>query len=167
MKHKGKVLKQIATGFFTIAILGTSLWFIVPSPVSPDRIIYTLAWSALFSVPLFIGIHTTLIARFASEDLIQGYASSKDLKFNQAYLSNTVEQTGVNVLTAFTLAMVVPIEFIKLVPIQACIFVVGRLVFYFTYKSDPKSRFVGFVVGYYVAVVSLFASIYWAVVNYV
>ncbi|PCJ29879.1 MAG: hypothetical protein COA99_19050 [Moraxellaceae bacterium] len=163
MEHKGKVTKQIFIGFVSIVFLVLSLWFIFPSPDSPDRITYTLTWSALFALPLFFGIHITLFTRFASEDLILGYASSKQLTFNKAYLSNTVEQTIINVLSALTLGMVAPIVFIKLVPIQACIFSVGRLIYYFTYKSKPTNRFVGFVIGYYIAVLSVATSVYWVI----
>jgi uncharacterized membrane protein YecN with MAPEG domain len=165
MEHKRNVTVQIVIGFALIAVLVLALWALLPSPDSPDRIAYTLAWSALFSVPLFLGIHTTLFARFDSEDLIHGHASSQQLTFNRAYLSNTVEQTLVNVLSALTLGMVVPIACIKLVPIQGCIFIIGRLLYYFTYKSKPMNRFTGFAVGYYVAILSVMTSIYWVVIG--
>ena len=108
MSHKNTVLKQIFLGFTSILLLGVFLWIVLPNPVAPDRVVYTLSWSVLFSMPLFLGIHLTLFQRFGSEDLIKGHGSSSQLGFHGAYLSNTVEQTLANVLTAVSLGMVVP-----------------------------------------------------------
>jgi len=162
MNHKNAVFKRIFLGFASILILGGLLWLVIPNPIAPDRVMYTLSWSALFSIPLFLGIHTTLFQRFGSEDLIKGHASSGKLGFHGAYLSNTAEQALVNVLTAISLGMVVPVEFIKVVPIQACIFIVGRVWFFVAYKKDPMSRFAGFAMGYYAAVISLVLILCWS-----
>ncbi|MFT4519203.1 MAG: hypothetical protein ACI9JM_001594 [Halioglobus sp.] len=162
MSYKSAVLKQAVLGIFLIPLLGTLLWFSLPDPVTPNRAVYTLSWAALFSVPLFLGIHSALFQRFGSEELIKGHASASQLGFHSAYLSNTLEQTLVNVLTAISLGMVAPMEYIKLVPIQACLYVVGRIMFFFTYKNNPMSRFAGFAVGYYVAAISLVLTLCWS-----
>jgi len=114
---------------------------------------------------MFLGIHKTLFARFNSGELIKGYQSTTQPTFEVAYLNNTVEQTLVNVLTAMSLGMVVPISLIKLVPIQAGIFIVGRVLYFFTYQSNPMNRFTGFVMSYYVALMSTALSVYWAAFN--
>jgi hypothetical protein len=162
MSYRGVVLKQLLMGNLLIILLGTLLWLLLPKPVVTDRALYTLSWAVLFSLPLFLGIHSTLFQRFGSEELIQGYVSSDKLGFHGAYLSNTLEQTSVNVLTAISLGMVAPLECIKLVPIQACIFCVGRTLYFFTYRKSPMNRFVGFAVGYYVACISLVLTIWWS-----
>jgi hypothetical protein len=149
-------------GFASILPIGGFLWFVIPNPIAPDRVVYTLSWSALFSIPLFLGIHVTLFQRFGSEDLIKGHASSGKLGFHGAYLSNTVEQALVNVLTAISLGMVAPVEYIKVVPIQACIFIVSRVWFFVAYKKNPMYRFAGFAMGYYAAVVSLVLILFWS-----
>lgn len=163
MDHKSEVNKQIALGFCLFLVSSLGLWFIIPSHQSGDQVKYTLSWLAVFSIPLFLGIHPVLFRRYKSADLIKGYAASESIRFERAYLSNTVEQTTVNVLTAVTLGMVVPPCLIKLVPIQAIIYVVGRALFYFSYRVNPMKRFVGFVMGYYVAVASLLLSMCFAI----
>lgn len=165
MTHKNIVSKQIALGFLGIALTGILLWLVFPTPAAPDRVSYTLSWAVLFSLPLILGIHKTLFARFNSSELIKGYQSTTQATFETAYLNNTVEQTLVNVLTAISLGMVVPISLIKLVPIQACIFIIGRVLYFFTYQSNPMNRFTGFVMTYYVALLSAVLSVYWAIFN--
>jgi len=162
MSYKISVLKQILMGNILIILLGGFLWFVLPSPAINDRAVYTLSWAAIFALPLFLGIHSTLFERFGSEDFIKGYASPSQPKFHAAYLTNTLEQTTINVLTALSLGMVAPLEYLKLVPIQACIYIVGRVIFFFTYKSNPMFRFVGFAVGYYVACISFLLTICWS-----
>ena len=159
MGHKKEVNKQIALGFIVLAILALGLWSLIPNHQPGNRVEYTLSWLAVFSIPLFLGIHPILFRRYNSADLIKGYNASESIRFEQAYLSNTVEQTAVNVLTVVTLGMVAPLGLIKLVPIQAIIYVIGRVLFYFSYRANSMKRFVGFVLGYYVAVGSLLLSV--------
>jgi len=165
MTYTNSVSKQIALGFLGITLTGILLWLVLPTPAAPGRVSYTLSWTALFSLPMFLGIHKTLFARFNSGELIKGYQSTTQPTFEVAYLNNTVEQTLANVLTAMSLGMVVPISLIKLVPIQAGIFIVGRVLYFFTYQSNPMNRFTGFVMSYYVALMSTALSVYWAAFN--
>lgn len=163
MSHKPIVIKQIIFGFLFVVALSAVLWIVFPEPKNLDRVTYTLSWAALYSLPLIVGIHSTLFTRFNSHDYIKGYAAENQPGFNAAYLSNTVEQTLLNVLAAFSLGMVAPQSFIKLVPIQACIFLVGRMLYFASYKKNPMQRFIGFVMGYYAALLSISATLYWAV----
>lgn len=164
--YKKQVDKQIALGFALIAVLSAVLWLLIPDQIPASRVEYTLSWLAVFSVPLFLGIHLVLFRRHGDADLIKGYAGTADLPFERAYLSNTMEQTAVNSLTAVTLGMVVPMGLIKLVPIQATIYTIGRILYYIAYRSSPMKRFTGFVAGYYVAVGSLLLSTYFTIVNH-
>lgn len=165
MSHKSIVTKQIVLGMALIAVLAAVLWQLLPGSEKVDRVSYTLSWTALFALPLLAGIHSTLFARFNSDEYIKGYTAASQPGFHTAYLSNTLEQTVVNVLAAISLGMVAPLFFIKWLPIQACIFVIGRLLYFFTYKRNPMHRFVGFVMGYYVALLAMISTLYWVVVG--
>ncbi len=163
--YKKSINKQIAVGFLLIGALGSALWFLVPDTIPGRRVEYTLSWLAVFAMPVFLGIHPMLFRRYNDPELIKGYKSSVDASFDRAYLTNAVEQTAVNVLTAVTLGMVAPISLMKLVSIQALIYLIGRVWYYFSYRAAPMKRFTSFVLGYYVAVISLFLSIYFVMCN--
>jgi len=165
MDYKKAINKQIVAGFLLIGVLGGGLWFLLPDAMPGRRVEYTLSWLAVFAVPVFLGIHPMLFRRYNDPELIKGYKSSIDASFHRAYLTNALEQATVNVLTAVTLGMVAPISLMKFVPIQALIYLIGRVWYYFSYRAAPMKRFTSFVLGYYVAVISLFLSIYFVMCN--
>ena len=118
-----------------------------------------MAGAALIALlPLFGAITGVVLARYADEDLVLGWEARKPVGVKQAILQNTVEQTVINEVTLLCLGLAAPSGYEKLCLVQALCFLVGRIVFSFSYQRDPMKRFMGFIIGHYAAAVSLLAS---------
>ena len=149
MSYKNKIHKGMGIGFLSLIVVVLLGWFLMPVSI------YTLPslWQKLlflYVLPLGLGVLSIVIKRYESEDLILGYQSSnKGLELNKAYLQNTIEQTMLAVPLVVSFGSLAPAYLAKVIPVHLCVFLFGRLCFWFGYKKSPAARIPGFIITIY------------------
>lgn len=159
MNHRHVVHCQIAWGVVLLAGLVLVGYRLAPPFPEADRLRVLAASLLVAAVPLFLAILMNVHRRYLSADLIRGYRSKPDDGLLPALLQNTVEQTVANALTIVAISLLAPAPWLRLGLVQAFCFVMGRAAFFIGYARDPMYRFVGFVIGWYIAGLSFLLSL--------
>lgn len=160
MNHKAKINRGISIGLFAFVVLTLAAWVALPDPEEYTQH-YWLRWLFLYSIPLFSGVLVIVLKRYVSEDLIRGYLSSgTGIELERAYLQNTLEQTVIALPLVASFGSMAPAALAKAVPVHALVFVVGRFLFYWGYKSSYQMRIPGFIITNYANIALLLGCVY-------
>ena len=120
-------------------------------PSTADRLAFTLRWQVLPLVTLFAAVLDVALRRYnsrASDPL-----SGKDqhiVKLPIQFLQNTLEQMVLHVIGQLILTTYLDTEHMKIIPLLAIVFVIGRVTFWLGYQSDEYNhtkRAFGFVMN--------------------
>lgn len=147
--------------------VGVHLW---PSPnvadAVADRLGYALRYEIFVVLMLLLGVGAVGNRRFFSDDYIDGSAPEPDsaIDIDRRYVQNTLEQSLLAVISHLSLALVVPIESIQIIPILVALFVIGRICFWIGYHISPQGRAFGFAVTVQPTVV-VFVYVIWRVMT--
>ena len=164
MNYKETVNRGIVIGLLSFLVLFTLGWFAVPSPeVASNE--YWVKWLFIYSIPIFFGVLAIVLKRYNSEELIKGCMSSNEgLAVDRAFLQNTIEQTVIALPLVASFGVMAPASMLKLVPIHAVTFIVGRLVFWCGYKKSYHWRIPGFIITNYANLALLVCCIWLLVI---
>ena len=78
--------------------------------------------------------------------------ASARAKYLQAILQNTLEQVMLAVIVYAAWAALMPAQWLSVLPLAAFAFLIGRFLFFGTYKNGPSARAIGFTLSFYVSV---------------
>ena len=79
--------------------------------------------------------------------ITDGAAADESMRIPLSFLQNTLEQLLLHVLASIGLASTLPAEAMQLVPALSSLWVLGRIIYYFTYSYLPVLRAFGFAMG--------------------
>ena len=117
------------------------------------RLATAIAWSVLPA--LFLVASVARLAKhrfFTPEDIDGGGGLSHDSKqalLLQTLLQNTLEQLLIAIVIYPAWAVMMPADWMSVVPLAAISFAIGRVLFFSGYKSGAPSRSLGFALTFY------------------
>lgn len=156
------VLRGMLSGLaVTIAALGMAI-LVAPGPLLPTTADRSLAWALRWDLLVMICLAASIGAlarhRFFTPDDIDGGGLTKGTqKANllQSMLQNTMEQAVLAIGTHLVWAASMPLHWQSAVPAAACLFVLGRILFWRGYANGAPARALGFSLTFYPSVVLL------------
>lgn len=161
-EQRGVAIRMASALLLTIVVLGLVAFAthgcgVVPFP---QRLQDALRIDLLVVLWVAVGIANVARLRFFSEQDIAGSGSQQapdQVRIANAVLENSFEQAVLAIVThlivAATFAGSTP-----LIAALACLFVVGRLLFWTGYKRGARGRAFGFALTFYPSVIALLAS---------
>ena len=150
-KQKGVVRGVIPAAVSSVVgMCGVSL--LIPMSALPAnepgaRIVWALQWALLPILTLMVSIMRVANYRFASPDDIDGSgltAGTDRVLVLRAILQNTLEQAVLAVTAYLIWAAVMPLSWLRAIPIAALLFTTGRILFARGYDSGAAGRAMGF-----------------------
>ncbi|GET38337.1 MAPEG family protein [Microseira wollei] len=141
-------------------------YFIIPVSLplldtAEQRLIFALRCQIFPLLMLFAGIATIGNSRFLSPAINPlANAESEQMRVHLRYLSNTLEQFVLFFVATLVLSTFLDAASIKLIPILAILFVLGRIAFWIGYLKNPLYRGFGMGVTLYPTAVMLFYDAY-------
>lgn len=149
----------------TITALGVfgGIW-LSPDVLTPvddleSRLAFVLRWDLLVVLWLLITIGTLARRRFFNAEDINGSGlttGTVQSKIHQSVLQNTLEQVVLAVFVHVACAVLLPIEWMAILPVAATLFALGRFLFWRGYHRGAPARALGFGLTFYPTVL-LFA----------
>ncbi|EIC21663.1 MAPEG family protein [Thiorhodovibrio frisius] len=152
------VLKGILLGLaISISIILVGIFFdifVIDDVLSETSLlIVAIKWSLLPAAFLVISIARLAKHRFFSPNDIDGGAGlssdSERAQYLQSLLQNTLEQYVIALTVYLAWAAVMPAKWISVVPLAACTFSVGRVLFFSGFMKGASSRALGFALTFY------------------
>ena len=136
-------------------------WFLPLLDTPEQRLIFTLRCQIFPVLMLFAGVVAVSRGRFSSAAInpLAG-AESALMQVHLRYLRNTLEQCVLFCIASLVLSTYLDSHSIKLIPILAAVFVLGRIAFWFGYLQDPMNRGVGMAITLYPTIAVLFYDAY-------
>jgi uncharacterized MAPEG superfamily protein len=162
--------KTVFKGIIAALVFSTTFvliaYFLISLPLPildtvEQRLIFTLRCQIFPALMLFAGIAAVGNDRFLSSainPLIS--AESEGTRVHLRYLSNTLEQFVLFFIASLVLSTFLDVHSIKLIPILATVFVLGRIAFWIGYLKNPLYRAFGFGVTLYPTAAMLFYDAY-------
>lgn len=152
--RKSIVIGILAAAFFWIAwvYIGLQLWpQAMVSDAAADRIAYALGFEIYVALMLLLGVVVVANRRFFSDTYIDGSApeAGSTADINRRFLQNTLEQSLLALVGHMSLALVVPIEAIHIIPVLVMLFVFARICFWVGYHISPQARAFGFAATFH------------------
>ncbi len=150
-KQKGVVRGVVpAAVLAAVGLCGVSLLIpITALPVDEPgaRLAWALQWALLPVLTLIIAIMRVGNYRFSSSEDIDGGGLTNptpQIQILRAVLQNTLEQTVLAVTVYLIWAAVMPFRWLRVIPVAALLFVVGRVLFARGYSRGAPGRAMGF-----------------------
>ena len=151
------VLKGVAFGLLmAIAIIVMGAWL---NPFSFDENLnkmerLSIALQCSLIPTLFLAISVGRLAKhrfFTPEDIDGGGLSngSDEAKVLQSLLQNTLEQFALAFAIYLSWSIMMPANWLSVVPLAAIAFGIGRVMFFIGYKHGAPSRAIGFTLAFY------------------
>jgi hypothetical protein len=145
---------------------------VLPSDEAGARLAWAMAWALLPMLTLMIAIIRVANYRFASPEDIDGSGltvGTARVLVLRAILQNTLEQAVLAVAAYLIWSALMPIKWLRAIPIAALLFVAGRVLFARGYQRGAAGRATGFGLTAYptfgmlvtLAVVLLFRLVSW------
>ncbi len=164
-QQKTVVWSATAAVIFSTVFVFVAYFFFplsIPGLNTPEqRLIFTLRCQIFPALMLLAGIAAIGRGRFSSEaiDPLAG-AESTSMRVHLRYLNNTMEQFVLFLIASLVLCTFLDSHSIKLIPILAILFVLGRIAFWLGYLQHPLNRGFGMAITLYPTVVILFYDAY-------
>lgn len=160
------VLKGMATGLaISVAALSFAV-FAQPQALLPvaaqDPLRFSLTWDTLVVGCLAFNIALLARHRFFVPDDIDGGGltnGTSAARILQATLQNTLEQTVLALSVHLIWASTMPRNWQAAVPVKACLFAIGRILFWRGYKDGAPARALGFALTFYPSVAMLLTTL--------
>lgn len=119
----------------------------LPLPGGDDtaaRLAFVAHWLLLPGLCLFLGVAVVAKRRFFVADAIDGGESkSRLIEIARRYNLNTLEQTVLAAIAWLGLALALPHAQLRLIPVMAISFLIGRVLFFAGYLIAPVGRAFG------------------------
>ena len=122
-----------------------------------SRLAFAARWLLVPALCLLAGVGMMANRRFFSDDAIDGtrVPENRSLEINLRYNQNTLEQAVLAAAAWIGLALVLPHERLGLIGMLACLFALGRVLFWLGYLIAPWARAVGFGLTFYPTAIAL------------
>ena len=124
-----------------------------PDSLAMDGKLVVLGWSLLIPCLLLIGSIARIDKHrfFSSVDIDSSAATSSSLKLVclQSILQNTLEQTVLAMVVYLLWILMTPSAWLSALPLSACCFLAGRILFVGGYRKGAVSRALGFALTIY------------------
>lgn len=138
-------------------------YFVIPDRqiLLDERLAYAAKWTLLPAMCIILGIGKIAYQRYFSDAIdptVQ--VNNRKLTIWRQYTQNTFEQAFLYVIGAAAFAPITPQYWLRLIPIIAILFVVGRILFAIGYLINPSYRSPGFGMTFYPIVLLYGMSIY-------
>lgn len=151
------VLKGVGFGLLmAIAIIVMGVWF---NPFSfsdnlneMERLSIALQCSLIPTFFLAISIGRLAKHRFFTPEDIDGGGlshGSDEARVLQSLLQNTLEQFALAFVIYLSWSLMMPANWLSVVPLAAIAFAIGRVMFFVGYKHGAPSRAIGFTLAFY------------------
>ena len=118
-----------------------------------DGKLVVLGWSLLIPCLFLIGSIARIAKHrfFSSVDIDSSAATSSSLKLVclQSILQNTLEQTVLAMVVYLLWILMTPSAWLSALPLSACCFLAGRILFVGGYRKGAVSRTLGFSLTFY------------------
>lgn len=151
----------MALGFIITAFLFVGLYALVPATSQevalPDRLrvaIECLVFPTVFLLAMILRIGSQRFGN-PSEDPTKVVANTESMAVDLRVLSNTHEQIVIFATNVLALSVLLPFQYLSLLPIYSGVFVAGRIVFWMAYQHNVLWRAPGFAMSTLPAVVGL------------
>jgi hypothetical protein len=155
-KQKGVIRGVIPAAFIAaVSLAGVSLLIplrALPVDEAGARLAWALPWSLLPVLTLMIAIMRVANHRFYTPEDIDGSGltnATPQVQVLRAVLQNTLEQTVLAMAAYLTWAAVMPLHWLRVIPVAALLFVTGRLLFSRGYSKGAAGRAMGFALTMY------------------
>ncbi|MFO6429507.1 MAPEG family protein [Erythrobacter sp. W302b] len=123
-----------------------------------DRLAYALQWDLLGALVLLAMIGFLAGSRPIRHDTIDGNDRAEALAIHVRVQRNTVEQLMLMLFGHLTLATVLRVDQLHIIPVLALLFVVSRVAYWIGYVRAPHYRTLGFVATFYPNIAALLYS---------
>jgi hypothetical protein len=156
-------------GLITLVTAFVAGYVWLPPLAGPDAIDVRLALAVrcavLPTITLLAGVGAIGNARFFS-DAIDPTAGkdSQRMQIHARYVDNTTQQLLLYLTVSFGLAVELPFSLVRLLPVLAATFTIGRVAFWIGYLKGPLHRAPGFAMTFYPSAIAL-AWLAWRVVR--
>lgn len=166
MMALGKAQRGVLAGM--LIGLGVSLLLLVAAAccVEPDIGTSRFQWLALALVlpalSLMIAIARLAKHRFFTPQDIEGSAltaGTERARLLQSLLQNTLEQLALAVPVYVAWAALAPLGWLPTLPASACLFLLGRLLFFRGYAHGAAARSFGFALTFYPTIMLLLGAL--------
>lgn len=166
----GKAQRGVLAGMLigwgaSLLLLAATAWY-----VEPDTGTSRFEWLALALVlpalSLMIAIARLAKHRFFTPQDIDGSAltvGTERARLLQSLLQNTLEQLGLAVPVYAAWAALAPFGWLPTLPASACLFLLGRLLFFHGYARGAAARSFGFALTFYPTIMLLLGALVVAV----
>ena len=125
----------------------------LPDSQAMDGKLVVLGWSLLIPCLFLIGSIARIAKHrfFSSVDIDSSAATPSSLKLAclQAILQNTLEQTVLAMVVYLLWILMTPSVWLSVLPLSACCFLAGRILFFKGYHRGAVSRALGFALTFY------------------
>lgn len=144
------VIGGIALGVGITSVVAALGVLLLPPVSGPFDIASRLALAAKClagpAAMMLIGVMAVGMTRFGSDmqDPTRVEASTDAMRVNLRYLGNTHEQLTLYAANSFALAVLLPAAWLKLLPLYALMFCLGRALFWIGYHLNTLYRAPGF-----------------------
>jgi hypothetical protein len=157
--NQWRVAAGMLAALFLVGLVGGSLWYgsegrlfviVDRSLTLADRLSYVAKWSLLPAACVMMGVAMVANIRFftSSIDPISG-VDENALKVWRAFTQNSIEQAFLFIVGAAAFACITYQYWLRLIPILAILFVIGRIIFVIGYLIKPAYRATGFAMTFY------------------
>jgi hypothetical protein len=151
VKQKGVIRGVIPAALITAVSLGGIALLIPLSTLPADepgaRLAWAVPWLLLPVLTLLVSIARVANHRFSTPEDIDGSGlthATPQIQVLRAVLQNTLEQTVLAIAAYVTWATVMPLHWLRVIPMAALLFVAGRLLFARGYSRGAPGRAMGF-----------------------
>lgn len=138
--------------------LGLKIWAsdVAPIDTMAARLGFAIQYEIFVGLMLLAGVGTVARQRFFSDHDIDGSAPEQgsSVELNIRYIENTSEQVVLAFIAHLSLAVVIPIHLLHIIPLLVSLFVVARICFWIGYHISPAARAMGFAATFYPTVVA-------------
>ena len=156
VKQKGVVRGMVIGALTAVAIIAAGI-LTNPFAYSSDldlaaRLTVAIKSCLLLAICLAISVGRLAKHRFVTPEDMDGSSamqSTQRAKVLQSLLQNTLEQSVLAALVYLAWSIVLPADWLSVVPMAAIGFLIGRLLFFAGYDKGAPSRAIGFALAFY------------------
>ncbi|XP_027205861.2 uncharacterized protein LOC113799439 [Dermatophagoides pteronyssinus] len=127
-----------------------------------DRLVYTLQMQTFTMIPMYLCVLNVIMNRIQTGAINPLSGHDGYIEKSVRILTNTFEQTFMNVICQLSLAVYIHSEYMYFIPYIVFCFVAGRILFLIGYTIHPKYRTFGFLLSHGITTLAFFLTLGYA-----
>ena len=160
-----KVAFGAASGVICMVGLVTLLYALLPDVSDMgsmlDRLVFTLQWNVVATIPFFVELAVVGNGRFLSDAIDPlRHAENRAMEINGRVVDNTLQQNFVFFVGTLALSTLLTAQTIKVVPALVVVYIVARIAFWVGYRINPLYRAPGMAATSYMNLGILLSVLY-------